>query len=321
GRPKGVRLTRDNFLWSAVGSAFHLGALPDDRWLACLPLFHVGGLSILLRSVLAGSAALVHERFDARAVSDALDRERVTLVSLTATTLHRLLDARGERPAPPALRCLLLGGGPCPPALLDRAAALGFPVAPTYGLTEAASQVATAPPGERALVPLLGTAVRVVDAAGRPLGPDRAGEIEVRGPTVTPGYVAPGAGSPLRDGWLRTGDVGEVDARGRLRVHDRRSDLIVSGGENVYPAEVEAALLDHPDLSEAGVVGRPDAEFGSRPVAWLVARGGAQRPDAEALRRFCRERLAGYKVPVAFHWAEALPRNASGKLLRRELPD
>ena len=326
GRPKGVYLSRANFLWSAVSSAFHLGVDAEDRWLACLPLFHVGGLSILLRCVLYGSAAVVHERFDAAAVSRALDADDITHVSLTATMLQRLLEARGARPAPPRLRCALIGGGPCPSALLERARERGLPVAPTYGLTEATAQVATRPPSQRAevdalLTPLLGVQLRVVDAHGADVPPGGEGEIWVRGPTVMSGYVRdpePGD-TALRDGWLRTGDVGTLDAAGRLRVFDRRSDLIVSGGANVYPAEVEAALLEHPAVEEVGVAGVADAEYGKRPVAWWRPRAGADAPSDAELRAFCRERLAGYKVPVAFHRVAALPRNSAGKLLRHEL--
>jgi O-succinylbenzoic acid--CoA ligase len=329
GRPKGACLSRDNFLWSAVSSAFHIGAHPDDRWLACLPLFHVGGVSILLRSVLYGSAVSIHERFDPARVSRALDADAITHVSLTATMLQRLLDARGSQPAPRQLRCALLGGGPCPDALLERARALDFPIARTYGLTEAASQVATQPPSREVrhadvnepLTPLLGTQLRIVDASGTDLASGGEGEIWVRSPTVMSGYVrdpSP-ADTALHNGWLRTGDIGSLDAAGRLRVLDRRSDLIVSGGANIYPAEVEAALIEHPAVAEVGVAGIEDAEYGRRPAAWWIAKPGTPAPSEPALRAFCRERLASYKVPVVFHRVEALPRNSAGKLLRQQL--
>jgi len=326
GRPKGVPLSHRNFLASAEAAARHLGSRPDDRWLACMPLFHVGGLSILLRAALAALPVVVHERFDPEAASHALDTEEITLVSLVPTMLERLLDARGKRPAPPRLRCVLLGGGPAPRALVERAAKLGFPLAPTYGLTEAASQVATlrptgaADPTRDGLEPLPGTELRILAEQGRSAGPGEPGEILVRGPTVMRGY----ANRPdetrrvLRDGWLHTGDLGHLDARGRLFVLDRRRDLIVSGGENVYPAEVEAALLEHPDVLEAGVAGIADAAFGRRPAAWLVLRPG-RTLAAKELERFCRQRLAGYKVPVRYLCIENLPRNAAGKLVRDHL--
>ena len=312
GTPKGALLTPRGFFANSVAAALHLGALPEDRWLACLPLFHVGGLAILWRSVLWGSAVVIHERFEAERVSHSLDRQGITGLSLTATMLARLLDARGDAPAPASLRLLLLGGGPCPRALVERAQAAGFPVAPSYGLTETHSQVATRPPGaplDAGAVPLPGCELRI-----------EGGEIQVRGPMLMHGYwKRPEAtAEALRDGWLHTGDLGRLDPAGDLHVLDRRSDLIVSGGENVYPAEVEATLVEHPDVLEAGVAGVPDPDWGERPAAWLVLRPDAPL-DPEALRAFCRERLAGYKLPVSFTAIDALPRTAAGKLQRHRL--
>jgi O-succinylbenzoic acid--CoA ligase len=328
GVPRGAILTHENFLWSAVASAFHLGVHPSDRWLACLPLFHVGGLSILLRSVLYGITAVVHERFDPTRVNESLDEEDITLVSLVPTMLERLLEARGDRRAPSTLRCVLLGGAAAPAPLLERARKLGFRVAPSYGLTEAASQVATRPPDAEAnaaptgLVPLLGTQLRVVGPDGEDAAPGESGEILVQGPTVLRGYVERGgaACSALQDGWLHTGDVGALSPDGSLHVFERRDDLIVSGGENVYPAEVEAVLLEHPEIAEAGVAAVADPEFGARPAAWLVPRA-ARTPAPDELRAFCRERIAGYKIPVSFRFVASLPRTASGKLIRRMLSD
>jgi O-succinylbenzoic acid--CoA ligase len=325
GPPKGAVLGAEAFLASARASARLIGADARDRWLVCMPLFHVGGLSILVRSCLAGGRALIHARFDAEAVDRALDRDGVTRVSWVATMLDAVLAVRGARPAPPALRCALLGGGPTPAALLERAWAIGLPVAPTYGLTEAASQVATRapddrePPVEGRLRTLPGTRVRVVDESGQPVAAGAPGEIVVAGGTLMRGYLRrPDATArTLRDGWLHTGDVGVLDAAGRLAVLDRRDDLIVSGGENIYPAEIEATLLAHPAVAEAGVTGAPDPRFGARPVAfWVPADPASESPDLDA---FCRARLAPFKVPVAFHRCGSLPRNAAGKLLRRAL--
>lgn len=325
-QPKGVVLTHGNLLASAFGSVLHLGALPGDRWLACMPLFHVGGLAILARSVLAGSAVVLHERFDPAEVSRALDADAITLVSLVPTMLARVLEARGEVAPPAGLRAALLGGAGAPPALLACAAERGWPVLPTYGLTEAASQVATLPPGAPlrtdggGLQPLLGVEVRVCDEDGaeRPAGV--TGEIRVRGATITPGYWRnPTANArTLAGGWLRTGDLGVRARDGSLVIVGRADDMLVTGGENVHPSEVEAALAEHPDVADVGVTGLPDAEYGARVAAWIVLRPGA-REDRAALEAFARARLAGYALPRRWRFVRELPRNAAGKLLRREL--
>ncbi|MBK7952468.1 MAG: AMP-binding protein [Deltaproteobacteria bacterium] len=366
GPPKAAILTRANLIASARASARLLGSERGDRWLLCMPLFHIAGLSILVRAALAGACVVLEPRFDASRIARLLDEERITHASLVATTLEQLLDARGERPAPASLRLVLLGGGPASDALLARALASAYPIAPTYGLTEAASQVATRLPRGRAsasasgsvaetasafatrsgssdgvqsdfdlepdiepdldlgggLVPLPGTRIRIVDAADTPVAAGLEGEIQVRGPSVMAGYLddPESTARTLRGGWLATGDFGRLDAAGRLRVLDRRSDLIVSGGENVYPAELEGVIASHPEVLEAGVVGVPDARFGARPLAFVVWRAGAAR-DPAALAAWCRARLAGYKQPVDFVAVEALPRNASGKLLRRALAE
>jgi O-succinylbenzoic acid--CoA ligase len=292
--PKPIRLTYGNWLWSALGSAVALGVDPHERWLCTLPLSHVGGLSILLRSAIYGTTAVVHERFDTDRVLAELRRpDGPTVVSLVPTTLARLLDAGLERP--PALRWALLGGAPLPPALLQRAAAAGVPVAPTYGLTEACSQVATAG------VPLFCTRVELD-------GPD--GEILVSGPTVSPDAATD------EHGRLHTGDLGAFDAHGALRIVGRKADTIVTGGENVAPAEVEAALLAHPAVADAGVFGRPDPEWGEAVTASVVLRSPA---EPQELREWVAGRLARFKVPKAIEPVAELPRNPSGKLLRREL--
>jgi O-succinylbenzoic acid--CoA ligase len=329
GRPKAAVLTLDNLIASAEASAEMLGADREGRWLLCLPLFHIGGLSILVRSALIGSSVVLHERFDAARVAKALDEDRVTRVSFVATMLAKVIAARGERAAPKSLELVLLGGGPASQDLLSRARELHYPIAPTYGLTEAASQVATRPSSEPVtseadlsggLKALPGVEIRIVDADGSKVGAGVDGEIQLRGPIVMKGYLDdPEATSRvLRAGWFATGDVGRLDSKGCLRVLDRRSDLIVSGGENIYPAEVESVLVAHPELEDAGVVGVPNAEFGTRPVAFVVLRPNAQL-DPSALASFCRDRLAAYKVPIDFIAVPELPRTLSGKLQRRLL--
>jgi o-succinylbenzoate---CoA ligase len=304
--PRPVQLTYANILWSALGSAVALGLDPEERWLCTLPLSHVGGLSILLRSAIYATTAVVQERFDTERVLETLRAGEATLVSLVATTLARLLDAGLEHP--PALRCALTGGGPVAAALVERARDAGMPVSLTYGLTESCSQATTTPVAEiggapaSAGTPLFCTRLRIAED----------GEILVAGPTVAPAALH-------HDGWLHSGDLGELDERGRLRVSGRKADTIVSGGENVAPAEVEAVLEAHPRVLEAAVLGRLDPQWGEAVTAIVVARAGEQL-DVDELRAHCAGALAPYKVPKQFVAAkEPLPRTRSGKLLRREL--
>lgn len=331
-QPKRVRLTFGNLLWSALGSAVALGGDPNERWLSTLPVCHVGGLSILVRSAIAGTTAVVHERFDTQAALDALMHERITLVSVVATTLARLLDA--GLADPPHLRCALAGGGPVPQALLDRAARAGVRVSQTYGLTESCSQATTVPlaaldaPGRGLDAPdaadrAFGAPAGMTDSSGCRLGAGQPlfctrvriaddGEILLRGATIAAGAVG-------RDGWLHTGDVGALDAAGNLHVTGRKADTIISGGENVAPAEVEAVLEEHPLVAEAAVFGRSDPEWGEVVSAIVVPRPGAA-PSERELREHCAARLAGYKVPKTVRLvSDPLPRTRSGKLLRWEL--
>lgn len=313
GRPKGAVLTCANHFWSALASAFRLGVDPEDRWLLCMPLYHVGGLAIALRCCLSGTTVVLHERFDAAEVNRALDAQAISLISLVPTMLQWLLEERGERPWPPSLRCILLGGAAPPPDLLAR----DLPLAVTYGLTEAASQVATATPAETrrkpgsAGKPLLFTRVRIVGDDGRGLPPGEIGQIAVRGPTVMAGYY----GQPPVGGELLTGDLGYLDGEGDLWVVQRRTDLIVSGGENVYPAEVENVLLSHPAVKAACVVGLEDAAWGQRVAAAVVLRPGAVLA-ADELLAFCRRHLAGFKQPRLLRFVPDLPRTTSGKVQR-----
>ena len=280
----------------AVGAV--LGSDPDERWLCPMPLSHVGGLMILARSAAAaGTVVLEPGSFDADRVARRLREGGITLASLVPTMLARVLDA-GGRPGP-RLRRVLLGGGPVAPALLRRAVDAGFPVSQTYGLTEACSTVTVAEPGD------LETAGRVLPGSGLTIASD--GEILISGPTVVGEWDA-----------LRTGDLGRLDEEGRLTVIGRKSDTIVTGGENVAPAEVEAVLEEHPGVAEAGVFAREHPLWGEAVTARVVP-SGELAPSAAELRQHCADRLAGYKVPKAFELVTRLPRTSSGKLLRREL--
>ena len=303
GAPKPIGLTYGNFLWSAMGGAFNIGVDPADRWLCCVPLSHIAGLSIVIRSAIYGTTAVVHDGFDVEEVARSLREDRITVVSLVTTMLSRLLDADADLSGP---RAILVGGGPVPEAMLAEALSRGATVVQTYGLTETCSQVTTLAPED---------AQRKLGSAGRPLLTShvriRDGEILVQGPTVAPGRYD-------ESGWLHTGDLGYIDDEGFLYVRDRIDDMIVTGGENVVPSEVEETLLRHPGVADAAVVGREDPEWQQAVTAVVVLAPGAEITPDE-LRRHCAETLAGYKVPKRVELASALPRTPSGKLMRRAL--
>ncbi len=324
GRPKGARITFGNLWFNAVASALHLGHHDDDIWLAAMPLFHIGGLSILYRGIIGASQVKLHDRFDPDAFFPSID-DGATLVSVVPAMLQRLLDARGDTPWPRSLRRVLVGGSASPPELLSACVHRGIPVAPTYGLTEASSQVATLLPEQAADRtassgrPLPLTEVRIAGASNN-VDTDVVGEIELRGPTIFAGYLNQDRDVPThtRDGWFQTGDIGYLDQGGFLHVVDRRSDLIVSGGENIYPAEVERALCAHPRVLDAGVVAMPIEDWGARPLAAVVWSGDPDRAEID-LRRHCDKTLARYKIPDRFVLVDSLPRSPSGKLLRGQL--
>lgn len=303
GEPKPIELTGGNHLWSALASAANLGVHDDDNWLCCMPLNHVGGLTILIRSAMYGTAATIHDGFEVERVSSAIDSGEVSLVSLVATQLVRLLDAGA---AVERLRLLLVGGGPVPAGVLAEALDRGATVVQTYGLTEACSQVCTLAPDEApehagsAGRPLLGMEVRIDGE-----------EILVKGPSVAPGAIAD-------DGWLHTGDLGRIDADGFLWIVGRRGDLIVTGGENVRPQRVEEVLRGDPAVADVGVVGIEDREWGQAVVAFVVAAPGLDI-DLGRLAEIARRDLRPFEVPKRFELVEELPRTASGKLLRRLL--
>jgi o-succinylbenzoate---CoA ligase len=303
GAPKPIGLTYGNFLWSAMGGAFNIGVDPADRWLCCVPLSHIAGLSIVMRSAIYGTTAVVHDGFDTERVARSLTDDGITVVSLVTTMLSRLLEAGADLSGP---RAILVGGGPVPESMLAEALARGATVVQTYGLTETCSQVTTLAPED---------AQRKLGSAGRPLLTShvriRDGEILVQGPTVAPGRYD-------ESGWLHTGDLGYIDDEGFLYVRDRIDDMIVTGGENVVPSEVEETLLRHPAVADAAVIGREDPEWQQAVTAVVVLAPGAEVTPDE-LRHHCAETLAGYKVPKRVELAAALPRTPSGKLMRRAL--
>ncbi len=326
GAPKGVALSFDNHFWSATASSYRLGLDPDDRWLSCLPLYHAGGLAVVFRSCLYGTAIVLHRSFEFEEYRRSLREDSVTMASLVPTMLYRLLSTAPDIVWPDSLRAVLMGGAPTSKGLLDAAAKAVVRATPSYGLTETASQVATALPFDAQRKPgsvgkpLMFTEVRIADDSGRALPHDETGEILVRGPQVMSGYYgnAPATDKALRDGWLYTGDIGYLDADGDLFVLQRRSDMIVSGGENIYPAEVEAVLRGHPDVADACVIGLPDAEWGQRCAAAIQLRAGSTL-DRDSLLSYSRTRLAGYMQPApeCICFVDTLPMSGPGKISRR----
>lgn len=346
GRPKGACLTFANHFWSAMTSAYRLGVGPGDRWLAPLPLYHVGGLALIFRSVLYGTALVLTDQTTPQAILQVIEAAQVTQVSLVPTMLQRLLELPGAGEKLAGLRLLLLGGAPAALSLLERSRAAGLNLALTYGMTETASQIATAEPAAARHKPgsvgkpLLFSRVRILNEAGQEVPAGQTGSIAVSGPTLMAGYYQQSAISNQRSAASSqpsgmnsqagqsqpaekiaefvTGDLGYFDGEGDLWVVQRRVDLIISGGENIYPAEIEAVLLAHPEITTACVVGLPEAEWGQQ-VAAAVIRTEASSLDKAAVIDFCRQRLAGYKIPRQICFVDHLPMTESGKILRSQV--
>jgi o-succinylbenzoate---CoA ligase len=325
GNPKGVMQTYGNHWWSANASALNLGLHVHDKWLCTVPIFHISGYSILMRSQIYGMPVVLHSSFvENRAIED-IGRYKITIMSVVSTMLRRILDELGTERLPDSFRCMLLGGGPAPLPLLESCLEKEIPVFQTYGMTETSSQFATLSPeysiqrlgsAGKALFP---NQIEIVDSDGQAVPQGAEGEILVKGPNVTIGYLnrPDVTGDKIRDKWLHTGDIGYLDSDGFLYVLDRRSDLIISGGENIYPAEIEGVLLSYPGVADAGVIGASDEQWGQVPVAFIVKSDPIV--SEEVLLARCEEKLAKYKLPKKIHFVESLPRNAAKKLLRRKL--
>ncbi|HZX56633.1 MAG TPA: AMP-binding protein [Ilumatobacteraceae bacterium] len=287
GLPKGVVLTHDAVTASAVATSARLGVGADDVWLACLPLSHVGGLSVITRAITTGTGLVVHDGFDASAVEQAA-REDATLVSLVATAMRRI-DTD-------LFRKIVLGGSRPPEDLPGN-------VVTTYGMTETGSGVVY--DGK----PLDGVEIDI----------DEHGEIHLRCPMLFRSYRD--GSCPLVDGWFATGDLGEFAADGRLVVLGRRGDVINTGGEKVWPAHVEAVIAADPSVAGVAVAGVDDEEWGQRVVAWIVPAESSSLPTLDSIRSYVAASLPMYMAPREIRLVDALPTTSSGKVLRRELPN
>ena len=328
GRPKGAELTVGNLLSAGDISARLCDIAPEDRFGTGLPLFHVFGQTAVLMSGLTGGATVsLLGRFTATAMLDMLRRDRLTIMSGVPTMWNAMLHDAGDAAASDFAQLrLAVSGGASLPAEVARAfqEKFGCTLLEGYGLTETTA-IATfggegAPPGTVGRA-VSDTQIEIRDLSGQPIGPDTAGEVYVKGPTVMRGYHnRPDATAEVlsADGWLRTGDIGELDAAGNLRIVDRAKDLIIRGGYNVYPSEVEGALYEHPDIVEVAVVGVPHPHYGEEVAAVVVVRAGAPQ-DGPAITAWSREKLSAYKIPRIVQFVDELPKGSTGKILKRAI--
>ncbi len=338
GHPKGAMLSNRSLL--ALRQETPEAAMPawnrwsaDDIALVAMPVFHISGSGWGLWSLQHGGKAVVVREFDPHQLFDLLTRYRITKIMMVPTAMKILCDHPGAAGADFSfLRTICYGGSAIPLDLMRQAIALfGCGFAQMYGMTETAGTVIGLPPEDhdpqgnarmRSVgIPLPGVSVRVLDEAGEDVAAGAIGEIAIRSPSTMTGYFnRPDATAETLDaqGWLRTGDAGYLDADGYLYLADRIKDMIITGGENVYPAEVENALYSHPDVADVAVIGVPDAKWGEAVKAIVVPAEGTS-PDPAALIAWARERIAAYKAPKTVDFRETLPRNPSGKILRRLL--
>jgi O-succinylbenzoic acid--CoA ligase len=319
GHPKAVLQSYGNHFHSAVSSCENLGLDGSDKWLCITPLYHISGLSIVFRSAIIGLSVYLQASFDVVATNHSIEEEGVTIASVVANSLGRMMNEVTHYPK--NFKGMLLGGGPASAELLKRCSDYGVAVFLSYGMTETCSQIVTLRPEDvhrkmgSAGRPISGCEVKIIKDNSK-CQPGLSGEIAVKGPNVTKGYLYGEKSESFQNGWFYTGDIGYLDEEGFLFVQDRRSDLIISGGENVYPAEIESVLMSYPNVMDVGVVGYDDEKWGSVPVAFVVL---DKLISIEDLSCFCQKRLAKYKVPKKFFIVKELPRNATGKLLRKEL--
>jgi fatty-acyl-CoA synthase len=323
GRPKGAVLRQEALVWNAAMSQHMHGLTAADHVLTVLPLFHVGGLNIQTTPALqSGATVTIHPRFAPDATLAAFAVDRPTLAVLVPATLQALIaHPRWQATDLASLRAITTGSTVVPLPLIDAVTARGVPVLQVYGSTETCPIAiytrlgGDLSRGDSTGKPGLYCEARIVDDGGRELPPGGTGEVVVRGPSVFVEYWgnAAATGEALRDGWYYTGDIGTRDADGCFVIHDRKKNMIISGGENIYPAEIERVLNEHPAVVEAAVIGRPDPKWQEVPVAYVVRRQGAS-VDAEALARHVGEQLARFKIPREVVFVDDLPRNALGKV-------
>ena len=328
GRPKGAMLTHANFLWNDVNALLAYDTLESDRTLVVAPLFHIGGLNVTpLTAFLKGATVVLERAFDPGRVLELIPRHGIT----TMFGVPAMFLFVSQHPAFAAadltsVRSFICGGAPVPEALIRLYMERGITFVQGYGLTETAP-LASIVPADRALdkvgsagVPPFFTDVRCVDDRDDPVPVGERGEVVVRGPNIMKGYWnrPEATAEAIRNGWFHTGDVGIMDEEGYLYIVDRKKDMIISGGENVYPAEVEDVIYKHPDVAEVAVIGVPDTRWGEAVRAIVVAKPGTS-PTEQDIKDFTQGKLARFKQPHTVVFTDALPRNPAGKVLKFEL--
>ncbi len=326
GLPKGVVHTHGTAIWGVLTIAATIEYREGDRYLAALPMFHVGALTPLAVNVYRGVTSVVMRAFDPRLAWQLIEREQITAGLMVPAMLNFMLQSGGHQRCDfSALRWIMTGAAPVPVALTLKYAELGIGVLQVYGLTESCgpacvmdSEHALARP-ESTGKAFFHTEVRVVGEDGTPCAPGVPGEVVVRGAHVMREYWnrPQATAETLKDGWLYTGDVAVMDEDGFVAIQDRMKDMIISGGENVYPAEIEGVLSAHPQIVEAAVIGQASDKWGESPLAVVVR--GDDSLTAEDVLAYCHDRLAGYKRPQAVEFVDEIPRNPSGKILKRVL--
>ncbi len=325
GEPKGVILSYGNHYFNALGSNENIPLFPGDCWLLSLPLFHVGGISIVFRTLLGGAAMRIAEHFEMKETNSQIDTGKVTHLSLVPQMLAGLLRERQGRPLPQTLKTILLGGAPIPMNLLDKCRKQKLPILTSYGLTEAASQICTLSlrDGSDRLDtvgrPLRYREVKIVDDKGATCAQGTIGEIAIRGEVLFKGYLGDeGSRTFDGDGWFRTGDMGSLEGDGYLTVQGRKDDMLVSGGENIFPREIEVVAESFPGVTACAVIGVPDEKWGQRPVLFFESTTENSGVVVE-MRSFLRERMPGFKVPEAIIRVDTLPRIGIDKIDKSKL--
>ncbi|MHA2278185.1 MAG: o-succinylbenzoate--CoA ligase [Candidatus Kariarchaeaceae archaeon] len=325
GKPKGAIVSLSNQYYSALASSERLGSFPSDRWILCIPLYHVGGLSVVFRCCINGTTIILHDKFDEQMISNSIEKNDATLISVVPVMLQRLIEYSYSKLR--SLRVILVGGDNTPTQLLNQCIKLNLPIAITYGSTETVSQFATSFGKDlqdypnSVGKPLQYGSFRIVDDLENEVQTGDIGEIVVKGSNVISGYI--NQQNELyftSQNEFKTGDLGYTDVQNNLYIIQRRSDLIISGGENIYPKEIEDVLNAHEEIIESCIVGLPDEQWGSTPAALIVKLKNSNL-DKSSIISYLEYKVAKYKIPRRIKFTENLPRTHTGKIIRNKVKE